>query len=183
MCGLQRPASDTASLSSRRTLISQTSRRFRFKGSKGPLANGLTRGDRLAPVRWLDCIKQGRWSLMAPRPPRRRRSKRQSNARATNGSAATLLSQVSELVAENQSLVRENKELHLIVARVSQALKGVASRPATQDRANASPSRRTESPRRERGRITDPATLQHRRARVAQARHVLAGKRAASKDQ
>ena len=120
---------------------------------------------------------------MAPRTPRRRRSRRQSNARATNGSAATLLSQVSELVAENQSLVRENKQLHLIVARVSQALKGVASRPAAQDRANASPPRRTAAPRRERRRITDPATLEHRRAALAKARQVLAERRAASKAQ
>src|ERR1700682_1512445 len=64
------------------------------------------------------------------RTTRGRRSQRHPTA-AGNGSAANLLlSQVTELVAENQSLVRENKALHSILARVSQAVEGIAARPA-----------------------------------------------------
>ena len=57
---------------------------------------------------------------MSPRTTKkRRRGKGQPTATAGNGSPATLLSQVSELVNENQALVRENKELHSIIARVT----------------------------------------------------------------
>src|SRR5947208_237429 len=55
---------------------------------------------------------------MSPRTPKRRRRSKAQPAAAGNGSPATLLSQVSELVNENQALVRENKELHSIIARI-----------------------------------------------------------------
>jgi hypothetical protein len=112
------------------------------------------------------------------RTTRRRRSKRHQTTAGSNGSAATLLSQVTELVAENQSLVRENKALHSILARVSQAVEGVNSRPASGRAAAAGPKARTIRRRR---RITDPASLERRRAALAKARQVLAERRASKK--
>ena len=117
---------------------------------------------------------------MAQRTTRRRRSKRQSGA--TNGVATTLLSQVNELVAENRSLTRENKDLLAILERVTQAVKGLPGRPATGGRgATQGPGPRTRRVRRTRRKITDPATLERRRAALAKARSVLAERRAAKK--
>jgi hypothetical protein len=97
-----------------------------------------------------------------------------------------LLSQVSELVSENQALVRENKELHTIIARVTQAVHVVSSSPrgsrrSLQETAGRSTSPRRNGRRRQRRRITDPASLERRRAALAKARQVLAEKRAAVK--
>jgi len=93
-----------------------------------------------------------------------------------NGSAANLLlAQVTELVAENQSLVRENKALHSIVARVSQAVEGVRSVPVVSRGTTAPPQTRKVRRRRK---ITDPASLERRRAALAKARAVLAERRA-----
>src|SRR5437660_12681176 len=120
---------------------------------------------------------------MSPRTvKRRRRSKGQLTA--TAGSPTTLLAQVTELVSENQALVRENKELHTIIARVTQAVHVVSSAPrgngrrlqvgrAAAPKANGHP--------RQRRRITDPASLERRRAALAKARQVLAERRAAEK--
>lgn len=96
-----------------------------------------------------------------------------------NGSAANLLlSQVTELVAENQSLVRENKALHSILARVSQAVEGVRAVPVVSRGTTAPPQTRKIRRRRK---ITDPATLERRRAALAKARQVLAERRASNK--
>jgi hypothetical protein len=81
-------------------------------------------------------------------------------------------------VAENQSLVRENKALHSILARVSQAVEGVESRPAAGRVTGTRTKVRTVRRRR---RITDPASLERRRAALAKARAVLAERRAAKK--
>ncbi len=119
---------------------------------------------------------------MARRTTRRRRGQRQSTATRTNGSATTLLSQVSELVAENQMLARANRELRSILARVSEAVKGVAPLSAARNRGTvrgAPPL--TDGRRRQRRRITDPASLERRRAALAKARQVLAEKRASNK--
>jgi hypothetical protein len=88
---------------------------------------------------------------------------------------------VTELVAENQSLVRENKALHSILARVSQAVEGVPARPA----AGAPAAGTARGPRkiRRRRRITDPASLERRRAALAKARAVLAERRASKKSE
>ena len=124
---------------------------------------------------------------MSPRTTkRRRRSKGQPTATAGNGSPATLLSQVSELVNENQALVRENKELHSIIARVTQAVQIVSSPPRGGRRRLEEPGgrvagSRTNGGRRQRRRITDPASLERRRAALAKARQVLAERRAAEK--
>jgi hypothetical protein len=119
---------------------------------------------------------------MAPRTRRRRRSQRQSNGTSTNGTATTLLAQVTDLVAENRSLVRENRELQSIVARVSQAVKGVSPGSVTRTRGGGAGSQhRTTARPRQRRRITDPATLERRRAALAKARQVLAERRASSK--
>src|SRR5256886_17114731 len=66
---------------------------------------------------------------MSPRTTKRRRRTKAQLAAAGNGTPATLLSQVSELVNENQALARENKELHAIIARVTQAVQIVSSSP------------------------------------------------------
>src|SRR3984893_3497280 len=98
-------------------------------------------------------------------------------ASAGNGSAANLLlSQVTELVAENQSLVRENKALQSILARVSQAVEGVRAVPVV-SRETAAPAQVRKVRRRRK--ITDPASLERRRAALAKARAVLAERRAA----
>src|SRR5213593_1590316 len=99
---------------------------------------------------------------MSPRTKRRRRSKGQPAA-AGNGSSATLLSQVSELVNENQALVRENRELHTIIARVTQAVQIVSSSPRGGRRRLEQPGGRVararpNGGRRQRRRITDPAS-------------------------
>ena len=124
---------------------------------------------------------------MSPRTTkRRRRSKAQPAATAGNGSPTTLLSQVSELVNANQALVRENKELHSIIARVTQAVQITSSRPRGSQRRLQEPGgrvagSRTNGGRRRRRRITDPASLERRRAALAKARQVLAERRAAQK--
>jgi len=97
-----------------------------------------------------------------------------------------LLAQVSDLVSENQALVRENKELHTIIARVTQAVHVVSSAPRGSRRSLQQAGRQAAAPRanghpRRRRRITDPASLERRRAALAKARQVLAEKRAAGK--
>src|SRR5947209_17147360 len=119
---------------------------------------------------------------MSPRTTKRRRRTKAQLAAAGTGSPATLLSQVSELVNENQALARENKELHTIIARVTQAVHVVSSAPRGSRRSlqqaggQAAVPRANGHPRRRR-RITDPASLERRRAALAKARQVLAEKR------
>src|ERR1700694_524462 len=112
------------------------------------------------------------------RTTRGRRSQRHPTASGNGSAANLLLSQVTELVAENQSLVRENKALHSILARVSRAVQGVTPRPAGGRPADAGPKAR---PIRRRRKITDPASLERRRAALAKARQVLAERRASKK--
>ena len=107
-----------------------------------------------------------------------RRGQRHPTAAGNGSAAALLLSQVTELVADNQSLVRENKTLHAILARVSQAVEGVKAVPVISRGADAGPKARTIRRRR---RITDPASLERRRAALAKARAVLAERRASKK--
>jgi len=118
---------------------------------------------------------------MSPRIARKRRRSRTPAGAATNGSATTLLSQVSELVSENQALVRENKELQSVLARVSQAVQGLRARPVTSRRPTVGGAAPQPKARRQRRRITDPATLERRRAALAKARAVLAERRASKK--
>jgi len=124
---------------------------------------------------------------MSPRTTkRRRRTKAQMAAAAGNGLPATLLAQVTELVNENQALVRENKELHTVIARVTQAVHVVSSAPRGPRRRLLEAAGRAAAPRangrpRQRRRITDPASLERRRAALAKARQVLAERRAAQK--
>jgi hypothetical protein len=105
-------------------------------------------------------------------------------AAAGNGSPTTLLAQVTELVNENQALVRENKELHTIIARVTQAVHVVSSGPRGSHRSLQTTTGRVAKTKknghgRQRRRITDPASLERRRAALAKARQVLAERRAA----
>ena len=123
---------------------------------------------------------------MSPRTTKRRRRTKAQMAAAANGTPATLLSQVTELVNENQALVRENKELHSIIARVTQAVQIVSSSPRGSRRRLDEPGERVarsrpNGGRRQRRRITDPASLERRRAALAKARQVLAERRAAEK--
>ena len=114
---------------------------------------------------------------MAPRTRRRRRGQGDS----ANGLASSLLSQVTDLVAENKQLTEENRELRAIVDRVSQAVKGVSSRRQSTGGGTSAGSGEPVRKRRTRRKITDPATLERRRAALAKARKVLADRRAASK--
>jgi len=123
---------------------------------------------------------------MSPRTTKRRRRTKAQLAAAGTGTPATLLSQVSELVNENQALARENKELHSIIARVTQAVQIVSSSPRGSRRRLNEPGGRVAGSRpnggvRRRRRITDPASLERRRAALAKARQVLAERRAAEK--
>src|SRR5437899_12436181 len=115
---------------------------------------------------------------MSPRTTKRRRRTKAQLAAAGTGSPATLLSQVSELVNENQALVRENRELHTIIARVTQAVQIVSSSPRGSHRRLAEPGGRvarspTNGGRRQRRRITDPASPERPRAAHDKARQVL----------
>ena len=117
---------------------------------------------------------------------RRRRSKGQLTAAGASVSPATLLAQVTELVSANQALVRENRELHVVIARVTKAVDVVSSAPrasrrSLQETAGRGGVPRSNGRRRQRRRITDPASLERRRAALAKARQVLAEKRAAEK--
>jgi hypothetical protein len=94
--------------------------------------------------------------------------------------ASSLLSQVTDLVAENKQLTRENRELRAIVDRVGQAVKGVSAGRQSAGGASAASDKPVRK-RRTRRKITDPATLERRRAALAKARKVLADRRAASK--
>jgi hypothetical protein len=124
---------------------------------------------------------------MSPRTvKRRRRSKGQLTAAGSSGSPATLLAQVTGLVSENLALVRENRELHIIIARVTKAVDVVSSAPrasrrSLQETAGPGGAPRHNGRRRQRRRITDPASLERRRAALAKARQVLAERRAAVK--
>jgi hypothetical protein len=124
---------------------------------------------------------------MSPRTiKRRRRRNSQAAAAAGNGSPATLLTQVSELVNENQALVRENKELHSILVRVTEVLSRLPAQPVPGNRPGVRRTRRASGSRanghpRQRRKITDPASLEKRRAALSKARQVLAEKRAAGK--
>ena len=123
---------------------------------------------------------------MSPRTTKRRRRTKAQLAAAGNGTPATLLSQVSELVNENQALARENRELHTIIARVTQAVQIVSSSPRGSRRRLNEPGGRVAGSRhnggvRRRRRITDPASLERLRAALAKARQVLAERRAAEK--
>jgi len=115
---------------------------------------------------------------MAPRTRRRRGG--QGDGSASNGLASSLLSQVTDLVAENKQLTQENRELRAIVDRVSQAVKAASSRRKSAAEAGSSTGGQVRV-RRTRRKITDPATLERRRAALAKARKVLADRRAASK--
>jgi hypothetical protein len=122
---------------------------------------------------------------MSPRTTKRRRRSKSQVATAS-GSPTTLLAQVTELVSENQALVRENKELHIIIARVTKAVDVVSSTPRAGRRSLQEAAGRVGAPRRnghprQRRKITDPATLERRRAALAKARQVLADRRAATK--
>jgi hypothetical protein len=123
---------------------------------------------------------------MSPRTvKRRRRSKGQLTAAGTSVSPATLLAQFTELVSENQALARENRELHVVIARVTKAVDVLSSSPRAGRRSLQQPAGRGGAQgngrRRQRRRITDPASLERRRAALAKARQVLAEKRAAEK--
>jgi len=120
---------------------------------------------------------------MSPRTVKRRRRSKAQLIAAGIGSPSTLLAQVSELVSENQALVRENKELQTIIARVTQVVSSGprGSRRSLQETAGRPTAPRANGHRRQRRRITDPATLERRRAALAKARQVLAEKRAAGK--
>jgi len=120
---------------------------------------------------------------MSPRTVKRRRRTKAELIAAGIGSPRTLLTQVSELVSENQALVRENKELQTIIARVTQVVSSGprGSRRSLQETAGRPTAPRSNGHRRQRRRITDPATLERRRAALAKARQVLAEKRAAGK--
>jgi hypothetical protein len=125
---------------------------------------------------------------MSPRTvKRRRRSKGQLTAAGTSVSPATLLAQFTELVSENQALARENRELHVVIARVTKAVDVMSSAPRAARRSlqqtagRGSAAAPSNGRRRQRRRITDPASLERRRAALAKARQVLAEKRAAEK--
>ena len=144
---------------------------------------------------------------MAPRRRRRSRSESPNGRRrgrpplATNSNAATtstsgfgstdaqaVLSRVAQLVQENQTLIRENNELKSTLAQIAEATQvTILSAPAPTDGQSetqvppSTPSAGNGRRRRRRGRISDPSTLERRRAALAKAREVLAAKRAAAK--
>ena len=122
---------------------------------------------------------------MAPRAGTRRRGRRRTTTQISNGqTAATLMTQVTQLVDENKALTRENRELQTVLARIGQSVQKLTIRPVSSNQrrpvAGGAPSAPTRG-RRRRRRVTDPAALERRRAALAKAREVLAAKRAAQK--
>jgi hypothetical protein len=143
---------------------------------------------------------------MAPRRRRRSRSLSPNGRRrgrppaalspapTTNNSfgsadAQAILSRVAQLVQENQSLVRENSELRSTLAQIAEATQvsitsAAPSAPTNGQTEQAEVGTGTggngRRRRRRRGRISDPTTLERRRAALAKARAVLAAKRAAA---
>ena len=123
---------------------------------------------------------------MSPRAAvKRRRRRRSPNGTAgANGAAKALLSQVSALVAQNQHLERENRQLQVSITSIGQAVQRVSSVSGGATRTGrrvGRPAGRPTTGVRRRRRITDPQTLARRRAGLAKARAVLAAKRAAAK--
>jgi hypothetical protein len=123
---------------------------------------------------------------MAPRAKRRGRprKRRVTQAGSGNGSARALLVQITELVDANEALSNENRRLQSALSQVSAAVSGVGSgvrAGARRGRPPAAASSRPVGRPRRRRRVTDPATLERRRAGLAKARAVLAAKRAAAK--
>src|SRR2546421_604150 len=122
---------------------------------------------------------------MARRKASGRRRGRPRTSNGPNGSPKALLSQLTDLVEQNEALTRENRELQSIVSRVSDAVgrlssgRGRAGRQSRRGTASAEP--QANGRRRKRRRITDPATLERRRAALTKARQVLADKRASKK--
>src|SRR5438067_8858689 len=107
---------------------------------------------------------------MAPRAKRRGRprKRRATQAISGNGSARALLTQITELVDANEALSNENRRLQSALSQVSAAVSGVGSGSGTGARRRGRPpaaasARPVGRPRRRR-RITDPATLERRRA-------------------
>jgi hypothetical protein len=97
-----------------------------------------------------------------------------------------LLAEVSALVEANEALMAENALLQSVLNDVGRAISTSATsarRPGRPRKTAASVTggRPTTTTRRRRRRITDPATLERRRAGLAKARAVLAAKRAAAK--
>jgi hypothetical protein len=104
-----------------------------------------------------------------------------------------IIGQIERLVTENAALRKANRELdqanaqlRALVASIERALDGSARRGRPQKTASATgrlvpliPGQK--APRRSRQPITDPATLQKRRAALEKAREALAVKRAAAK--
>jgi len=114
---------------------------------------------------------------------RRRRSSRQ--AAGSNGVAASLLSHITALVSQNESLTKQNRQLQASLDTISRAVQGIrpgSAQTATRGRRGrpAAAIQVVGRPRRRR-RTLSPDSLAKRRAGLAKARAVLAAKRAAAK--
>lgn len=123
---------------------------------------------------------------MSPRVAVKRRRRRQrvsGQAAGSNRGAGALLSQVTALVAENQALARQNRELRASLETINRAVQAISSGTTHRRRgrtAQAASTRPVGRPGRRR-RSMSQETLAKRRAGLAKARAVLARKRAAAK--
>src|SRR2546423_15171073 len=111
---------------------------------------------------------------MARRKTSGRRPGRPRTSNGTNGSPKALLSQLTNLVEQNEALTRENRELQSIVSRVGDAVGRLSSgrgRAGRQSRrGTASAESQANGRRRKRRRITDPAPLERRGWAIGEAR-------------
>lgn len=122
---------------------------------------------------------------MPPRAKRRGRPAKRRTRTSSNGAAGALLSQVTDLVRANEALTAENRRLQSALSDIGATVNrfgGTSTVGRRRGRPPASASRAAgTNGRRRRRRVTNPETLERRRAGLAKARAVLAAKRAAAK--
>jgi hypothetical protein len=102
---------------------------------------------------------------------------------ATAAETTGIMEGLNRILAENESLRRENDRLNGLLAQIEQRLHGTArrGRPAKSATATSAPAAAPKRVVRRRARITDPIALEKRRAALTKARAARAAKLAAAK--
>lgn len=115
---------------------------------------------------------------MARTPGTGRGSNGRRRAQRSAGGTGTVVSQITEIIARNQTLQRENRELTEENRRLRDQLSEIGSALGRLTGGTRAPAAK---PRRERRPITDPEALERRRQALVKARAARAEKLAAAK--